>query len=169
MVRLIRADAPGELDRIEVLANLSLSLDRLTGFFLLLSTVTLLVALWPTIMGFWPIMAVAVVHLAIVGWCFRLAWRAHWAKQEIRVGQGHTTVHCFSRRQNEQIELPTQWMRVVVEQESNGPRVYLAVHDRRHEIGAFIPAEERIEAASLLRATIGEFSAWNQSVRAHAT
>ncbi|MEM7053180.1 MAG: DUF2244 domain-containing protein, partial [Pseudomonadota bacterium] len=67
---------------IELLSNLSLTLDRLAGFFLMLSTVTLLVALWPTVMGYWPIMLVAFIHLAIVGWCFRLAWRGHWARQD---------------------------------------------------------------------------------------
>ena len=148
---------------IEILSNLSLSLDRLAGFFLVLSAVTLLVALWPTMMGFWPIMLVAVIHLAIVGWCFRLAWRGHWARQDIFISAETTTIEYRSRQVNKRVELPTQWLRVVIEQKEREPHLYIAEHNQRIEIGAFLPADERLTAAKFLRTALAPFSAWHSA------
>lgn len=148
---------------IEILSNLSLSLDRLAGFFLVLSTVTLMVALLPTLMGYWPIMVVAVIHLAIVGWCFRLAWQGYWARQDIFVGEKITSIQYRSKRESQRIELPTHWLRIILDRTGQEPRLFIAAHEKRVEIGSFLPVEERITAAEMLRRSIAPFSAWDKS------
>ncbi len=145
---------------IEFLSNLSLSLDRLAGFFLVLSAVTLLVALWPTVMGYWPIMAVAVIHLAIVGWCFRLAWQGYWARQDVFVGREHTRIRTCRKHHQQECSLSTQWLRVIVDRTGREPRLYLAAHDQLHEIGNFLPVDERLEAETVLRNALSRHSAW---------
>jgi len=162
MVRQANNRTKDDAAHIEVLSNLSLSLDRLAGFCLVLSTVTLLVALWPTVMGYWPIMAVAVIHLAIVGWCFRLAWLGHWARQDIHINETTTSIEHCSKNKRQRIELPTQWLRVILDRTGMEPRLFLAAHDQRFEIGAFLPADERVEAAAILRRSITDFSAWKR-------
>lgn len=87
-VRTLPVEPEQRVTKIQLRSNLSWSLDRLAGFFLVMSTVTLLVALLPTLMGYWSIMIAAILHVAIVGWCFRLAWRGNWARQSERMEAG---------------------------------------------------------------------------------
>jgi len=155
-----KSDRNNSAIRIEILANLSLTLDRLAGFFLVLSTVTLTVALLPTVLGYWPIMAIAIVHLAVVGWCFRLAWRGHWARQDITVDPDRVRIDFRTNRGVERQEMPTVWARVEQRSASGEPRVYLVVHGKRIEIGSFVPADERLEAARCITRALEPHSAW---------
>jgi uncharacterized membrane protein len=150
MVREIEDSARPEISRIEVLSNLSLTLDRLAGFFLLISGVTLGVALLPTVMGYWPIMAIAVVHLAIVGWCFRLAWRGHWARQDIEIDEEQVRIGTCTARGCQQQVWPSGWVRIERVDLGSELRVFLALHQRQIEIGRFLPEFERQQAAELI-------------------
>lgn len=149
------------MTRIEVLSNLSLTLDRLAGFFLVLSAVTLTVALLPTLLGYWPIMAIAIVHLGIVGWCFRLAWRGNWARQDITVDADRVRVDFRTASATQHHELPVGWVRVEQRTMRGEPRVYLVLHGKRIEIGSFVPPAERIEAAKSIIRALEPHSAWN--------
>lgn len=149
--------------RIEILSNLSLSLDRLAGVFLLLSAVTLLVALLPTLMGYWPIMAIALIHLAAVGWCFRLAWRGHWARQDITVDADRVRVETRTARELRASEWPAGWVRVEQRSVRGEPRIWLGLHGERVEIGRFVPPQERIEAAMSITRALEPHSAWSQN------
>lgn len=160
MIRESVTDQDKRVIRIEVLSNLSLTLDRLAGFFLALSAVTLTVALLPTLLGYWPIMVIAIIHLAIVGWCFRAAWRGHWARQDITVEPDRVRVEFRTVRGVEKHELPTGWVRVEQCSARGEPRVYLALHGKRLEIGSFVPALERIEAANNIIRALEPHSAW---------
>lgn len=165
MVRRELSTSSCSIHRIELLANLSWTLDRLAAFFLVLSAVTLLVALWPTIMGFWPIMAIALVHLAIVGICFRLAWRGHWARQDISVEGEQVLIKHRSAKREQITRWPVSRVRVAVETNKEEPHVFLRLHDRQIELGKFLPAPERLEAAKVLSEMLAPFSI----VRAHQT
>jgi len=161
MIRASAANAEKSATRIEVLANLSLTLDKLASVFLALTAVTLLVALLPTLLGYWPVMVIAIVHLAIVGWCLRLAWRGIWARQDITVDGERVVVEYRTAREHQSSELPTGWVRVEQRFVRGEPRVFLALHDKRIEIGSFVPATERIEAASSIARALEPHSAWN--------
>lgn len=160
MIRANATDAENAVTHIEVLANLSLTLDRLAGVFLALSATTLLVALLPTLLGYWPIMAIAIAHLAIVGWCFRLAWRGNWARQDIMVDAERVRIEHRTAREEHRHELPTDWVRVEQRSIRGEPRVYLALHGKRVEIGSFVPADERIQAARTIARALEPHSAW---------
>gem|GEM_PF-842161 len=149
-----------QVDRIELLANLSWSLDRLAGFFLVLSAVTLSVALLPTLLGYWPIMAVAIVHLAIVGWCFRLAWRGNWARQDVLIDRERIRVLTSTHKKQDRLEWPVQWVRVETECVRGEVRTFLALHGQRCEIGRFLSDAERSEAATLINRALAPYSAW---------
>ncbi len=163
MIRESTPDHETAITRIEVLANLSLTLDRLAGVFLVLSAVTLLVALLPTLLGFWPIMVIAVVHLGIVGWCFRLAWRGNWARQEITIDPQTVRIDSRTARGGQSTEWPTGWVRVQQDSARGEPRIRLAFHGRQVEIGRFVPVQERIEAAHRIIRALEPHSAWSQT------
>jgi len=160
MIRESVTDQVNSVTRIEVLSNLSLTLDRLAGFFLALSAVTLTVALLPTLLGYWPVMVIAIVHLVVVGWCFRIAWRGHWARQDITVDSDRVRVDFRTVRGVEQHQLPTDWVRVEQRSARGEPRVFLVLHAERIEIASFVPAGERIEAAKSIIRALEPHSAW---------
>jgi uncharacterized membrane protein len=147
---------------IEARSNLSISLDRLAVIFLGLSAVTLLVALGPLIMGLWVIMAIAIVHLIIVGWCFRLAWRGHWAREDMAIGPEELTVERVTAKSRSLTHWPVAWVRVdIVPGRLGEKHVYLSCQGRRQQLGAFLPVPERLELAQLLSDRLRPLSAWS--------
>jgi uncharacterized membrane protein len=163
MIREITIDPSQSVARIEVLSNLSLTLDRLAGVFLALSCITLLVALLPTIWGYWPVMVIAIIHLAIVGWCFRLAWRGNWARQDITIDAEQVCVETRTARGGSASRWPAGWVRVHEDRVRGEPRVRLGLHGQMLEIGRFVPPQERAEAARLIRRALMPHSAWSHS------
>lgn len=149
--------------QVEVLSNLSLTLDRLAGVFLMLSGVTLLTALMPTLLGYWPVMAIAIVHLVIVGWCFRLAWRGHWARQDITVDSTRVSVESRTARSHWRREWPVDWVRVHQDSIRGEPRIRIGLHGHLVEIGRFLPADERIEAGRRISALLAPHTAWSRA------
>ncbi len=162
MVRTHLIEPERKVTRIELLANLSWTLDRLVGFFLVLSAITLLVALLPTLLGYWPIMVVAIAHLAIVGWCFRLAWRGNWARQDVVIDDKYIRVHSRTLKTENRLEWPVQWVRARAEMLRGETRAFLVLHDKRFEIGRFVPVTERIEAVNLIERALTPHSAWRK-------
>jgi uncharacterized membrane protein len=146
---------------IETRSNLSITLDRLATVFLGLSAVTLLVALGPLILGLWPILLIAVIHLLIVGWCFRLAWRGNWARETIEIGKESLIVEHYDLRRRSSNRWPVAWVRVRVEPSRLGDvRVYLECQGQSQQLGAFLPVSERLELAEILKKSLRPFSAW---------
>lgn len=163
MIHAIAEESENRATRIEVLANFSLTLDRLAAVFLALSAVTLLVALLPTLLGYWPIMVIAVVHLVIVGWCLRLAWRGNWARQDITVDRDRVVVEYRTAAKAQRHEFATGWVRVEQTILRGEPRVFLVLHEKRTEIGSFVPASERLEAARSIVRALEPHSAWKRN------
>lgn len=163
MIEVQRSNLPGEQAVIEVRSNLSMTLDRLAAVFLALSAVVLLVALRPTIMGYWPIMAAAIIHLVLVGWCLRLAWRGNWARERISVGPEEVVIEHFDAYRQTRSRWPSAWLRVEVEQKRMGDR-QVAVTSRGHRqvIGAFLPLAERLQLAEALKDCLRPYSGWGE-------
>lgn len=155
---------------IDVKSNLSMSLDRLATVFLGLSAVTLLIALGPLILGLWPILLVAVVHLLIVGWCLRLAWRGNWARERLTVSSEKLSVEHYELRNRSQTCWPVAWVRVVQQSDSLGDvRLVLQCHGHRQEIGAFLPVTERLELGRILKQCLRPYSAWSAGNQAQVS
>jgi uncharacterized membrane protein len=151
-----------DFEIVELRSNLSISLDRLFFVFLGLSTITLLVAIGPLIVGLWPVMVVAILHLVAVGLCLRLAWRGHWAREQILIGPETLEFHRFLSDNEQRGQFPLAWVRVVVETGRFGDRrIYLACQGQRQEMGAFLPVDERLEAAKEMNERIRPLSAWS--------
>jgi len=169
MVRTVSDARRSDSAAVEILANLSLSLDQLAAVFLGLSAVTLIVAMLPTLMGYWPILAIALAHLGIVGWCLRLAWRGHWQRQLVTVGVDHVEVRSVRADGAERVFWPTGWVRVETVRVGREPRVFLRLHRKRIELGRFVPADERLEAAAKIREALAPYSAWSSNRIAEQT
>lgn len=161
MIALQQADKSSKNVVIEVKSNLSMTLDRLMAVFAGLSLVTLLVAAWPALMGLWPILLAAVVHLAIVGWCFRSAWRGNWARERLRIEGDRLIVEHFRAGHRNRSEWPVAWLRVQADQGRFADlHVYINNQGRRQEIGAFLPVHERAQLAEMLDNALRPRTAW---------
>ncbi len=147
---------------IEVRSNLSMTLDRLAAVFLGLSAIVLLVALCPTIMGYWPVMLAAVMHLILLGWCLRLAWRGNWVRERVLIGHKEVVIEHFDVRRQSRSSWPTSWLRVEIESRPMGERqVVVTCQGRRQVIGSFLPVQEREKLARVLKDSLRPRSAWS--------
>jgi len=149
---------------IEAMSNISITLDRLMAVFAGLCVVTLLVVLWPVLMGLWPILIAALLHLAAVGWCFRRAWRCNWVREKIRVEGDRLIVEHFRAGRIDRSEWPAAWVKIQVERgHFSEPRLFLASQGRRLEVGSFLPVEERRQLARMLERALRPQSAWRSA------
>ena len=163
MIDVDRNPEHPEFEILELKSNLSISLDRLFAVFLGLSTVTLLVAIGPLIVGLWPVMAVALFHLIVVGLCLRMAWRGHWARESIAIGPRVIRIDRFLQNGSSSREWPLAWVRVqLLKGKLGDQRLFLTCQGKREEIGGFLPIEERLEAARVLETRIGPLTAWSK-------
>lgn len=149
---------------IEAKSNVSMTLDRLMAVFAGLCVVTLLVVAWPVVMGLWPILVMALLHLAAVGWCFRSAWRGNWARERIRIDGDRLVVEHFRAGQKEKSEWPVAWARIQTDRGRFADlHVYVSSKGWRQEIGAFLPVEERAQLAKMLERALRPQSAWHSA------
>jgi len=162
MIEVFRNPDHPDFEVVELRSNLSISLDRLFLVFLGLSTITLLVAIGPLIVGLWPVMVVAIGHLIAVGLCLRLAWRGHWARERIEIGPSKLGLVRCLKSGSERGEFPLAWVRVVIEAGRLGDqRIFLTCQGERQEIGSFLPLDERLQAAKEMNDRIRPMSAWH--------
>ncbi|NEZ03974.1 DUF2244 domain-containing protein [Wenzhouxiangella sp. XN201] len=160
MIEVRHSSQPHPIRVIEARSNLSMTLDRLALVFLGLSAVTLLVALGPLILGYWPIMLAAIVHLLVVGWCLRIGWRGNWARERLTIDRDKLEIDHYDARQRTHSEWPAAWVRVLVEEQRLGERqVVVTCCGRRQIVGRFLPAGERLELADALRKNLGPIEA----------
>lgn len=161
MIEIQHSDSAAETV-IEARSNLSMTLDRLAAVFLGLSAVVLLVALGPAILGYWPILAAAIIHLILVGWCLRLAWRGNWAREKMVIDPETLTIEHYDVHRQSRSRWPVAWVRVGIEERRLGnQRVVVACKGRRQVVGAFLPPHEQQALADALNDSLRPLSGWS--------
>lgn len=141
-----------------------MTLDRLMAVFGGLCLVTLLVVAWPVAMGLWPILVVALLHLAAVGCCFRSAWRGNWARERIQIDGERLVIEHFRAGHTDKSEWPVAWARVQTERGRFADlHVFISSQGRRQEIGAFLPVGERAQLVKMLKRALQPQSAWHSA------
>ena len=161
MIKVETNQHAGQEFKVALFSNLSMSLDRFFAVFLVLSAVTLMVAMYPLMLGLWPVMAIALIHILCVGLCFRSAWRGNWARQTLHFGAETVTIEHLARDEQWSIEWPLPWLRLVEKQDPRGHhRLFLAMQGQTKEIGGFLPDQERQALGELLTNTLAQRTAW---------
>ena len=164
MLQVHATEQPADDMVIEARSNLSMSLEGLTAVFGGICVVTLLVVAWPVFMGLWPILLAALLHLAVVGWCFRIAWRGNWARERVLLDGDDLVIEQFRLGRQTRSQWPAAWARVErVPGRLGDVQVYLRCRERRLQIGAFLPVNEREELAAAVRGMLNRRSAWSGS------
>lgn len=148
--------------RIMARGNFSLDAGGLTNLLLALVGVTLGLAGMLAWLGYWPILLIAAVQMALVVWVLLRAWEHSWVAEQVVIGPERIEVTHQRHRRKRQYQLETAW--AVVEMRPPpvawyGPSVVLRSRSHAIELGRFLTVEERNQLAHCLRRAIAQHSA----------
>ncbi len=152
---------------LQARANCSSSLSQLALVFAWLSAVTLLIAIYLAIQGFWPVLAFAIIHLLLVGWALRMAWRRNWRMLEVRIDPQHIRVLINQAGMLSESQLTTGWTRVVYhpgQPPARDNRVLLSCQGCCLELGQFLNCQERELLAQRLQSGLQRHSLLHTSL-----
>ena len=153
---------PEESDlRILARGNFSLGAGGLVNLLLALATVTLCLAGALAWQGYWPVLAIAIVQLALVAWIFIQAWEKSWVAEVIEFHDDRIEVlhQCYKKKSC--YEFPTAWAVVELKQPEitwYSPRVILRSGAKSLELGSFLTVEEKRQLVEHLSSAIRKHS-----------
>jgi len=142
--------------------NFSLDAGGLVSLLLALAAVTLCLAVLLALQGYWPVLLIAVVQLALVALILVRAWQRAWVSDVIDICADRITVTQQRHKRKRQIELDTAWAVIELKQPEIAwyrPRVQLRSGSQVVELGSFLTSEEKRQLAQYLKNAIVEHSA----------
>jgi uncharacterized membrane protein len=138
------------------------SLGR-TGFILLMAVLIALNFAAGTafyLLGAWPIAPFLGADVALVWWAFRKNYKDALKEEQIEVTAHELILRRFDRhRQREELRFTRDWVQVELEEDKERDLIgglFLRSHGERTEIGRFLGARDRQDAATLLRAALAK-------------
>jgi uncharacterized membrane protein len=143
--------------------NFSLGAEGLVLVVLALAVVTLSMAVLLTVLGYWPILLIAVLQLVLVSWILIRAWRQAWIVERVEVDCEHIRVVRKRFRRTERYSFSTAWTAIALERPRHrwhAPRLWLQSKGVRLELGAFLNQEERVQLYMQLRELVSPHNAW---------
>jgi uncharacterized membrane protein len=147
--------------------NFSLDAGGLVSLLLALAVVSLCLAVLLALQGYWPVLLIAVVQLALVAWILVRAWQRAWVSDVIDICADRITVTQQRHKRKRQIELDTAWAVIELKQPEIAwyrPRVQLRSGSQVVELGSFLTSEEKRQLAQYLKNAIVEHSAMKGAV-----
>ena len=142
--------------------NFSLDAGGLVSLLLALAVVSLCLAVLLALQGYWPVLLIAVVQLALVAWILVRAWQRAWVSDVIDICADRITVTQQRHKRKREIELDTAWAVIELKQPEVAwyrPRVQLRSRSQVVELGSFLTSEEKRQLAQYLKSAIVEHSA----------
>lgn len=145
--------------RIVIVPNCSISATGLWLFYASISALTLALACWYALNGFWPVLGFALLELAGLAVCLQIC-RRHGrygevvtvSAEQVRVDKGDGHHHLEHR------EFNRYWAQVVVHEPGtrlHPVRLYIRSHGRECEIGGCLTEAERLSLGQRLAQLIG--------------
>ena len=147
--------------------NFSLDAGGLVSLLLALAVVSLCLAVLLALQGYWPVLLIAVVQLALVAWILVRAWQRAWVSDVIDICADRITVRQQRHKRKRQIELDTAWAVIELKQPEIAwyrPRVQLRSGSQVVELGSFLTSEEKRQLAQYLKSAIVEHSAMQGAI-----
>ena len=148
--------------RIVIVPNRSISATGLWLFYASIVIVTLGLASWYALHGFWPVLAYALAEMLALGLCLWLCWRHARYGEVITVSGARVTVDKSDGRRREHREFSRYWAQLVVHEpltRLHPARLYIRSHGRECEIGGCLTEAERISLERRLAQLIGPVGA----------
>ncbi len=106
--------------------------------------------------GAWPVIGFFGIDIALVYWAFRASYGQGRAAERLRLADGTLTVWRMDKRgAEERFAFPSYWLRVILEEDQNGPgQLILSSHGRHLSVGGFLAPDERADLARELSAAL---------------
>lgn len=148
--------------RIMARGNFSLDAVGLVGWLLALAVVTLGLAGLLAWQGFWPVLPIAAVQVALVAWILIKAWQRAWVLECIEIGPDRIEVVQQRYKRKRCHEFDAAWAVIEVERPEvawYGPRIILRSRDKAIELGRFLTLEEKRQLADYVWRAIQKHSA----------
>jgi uncharacterized membrane protein len=153
--------------RVQILArgNFSLDASGLILVLLALSVVTLSVAGLLAWQGYWPILMLAIMQMALVAWLFIRVWKNAWVCEEICIDADKISIVRQRYRKRTRICMHPAWATIRLEPQAvswYGSKLILRCKDQQVELGAFLTYDEKLSLAKHLAQALAEHTAWRK-------
>lgn len=156
----VLCDAPlPEGGRVFELAPRCSLTPRAARFFVVTAAVpTFALAGLFTWQGFWPVLAYAIVEIALLIWALHLSMRAGQRRETIMINEESVTITRRGARPEAASVFPRHWTRVTLHAPLaalHPSRLMLESHGRACEVGRFLTEDERRALAVRLKQLVG--------------
>jgi uncharacterized membrane protein len=153
--------------RVRLLARGNFSLDAggLATLLIVLGVLTLGMASLLAWKGYWPVLMVALVQLALITWIFIRVWENTWVLEEIVVDAVSVHVVKQRHRRKTQTVLESAWTTVRMEQPEvswYAANLILRCKGQQVELGAFLTQDEKQRLARHLSVALADHSVWRK-------
>lgn len=152
------AGYPAATHRIVIVPNCSISAAGLWLFYASIMVVTLGLASWYALHGFWPVLVYAQAEMLALGLCLWLCWRRARYGEVITVCGARVTVDKGDGHHWEHREFSRYWAQLVVREPGtrlHPAQLYIRSHGHECEIGRCLTEAERISLERRLAQLIG--------------
>ena len=108
--------------------------------------------------GWWPVLPLAGLEMALLGWVLWLSMRRRHYVELIEINAGDVRIECRTPDKDLTFVFPRHWAHVKLRRAAN-PRhpsaLLITSHGRSFEVGCFLTEEERLGLAKRLGQSIG--------------
>lgn len=144
--------------RIEISPNCSLSVQGAKIFFACLCFVSLSIAGFVALQGFWPVLPFAGLEMALLAWALKVSLARRHQRETITVSDEEVSVEQRKGTERMQVVFPRHWAQVKLRRPSSRlhpSRLMIESHGRGCEVGSFLTEDERRGLAVRLERLIG--------------
>jgi uncharacterized membrane protein len=142
--------------------NRSMTREGLAALIGLVALLNLVAGLFFLVAGAWPILGFLGLDVALVWWALRRNWLDGESFEQISIaGDEVVLTRRPFRTPASRYSFNRRWLRVELERDEARElvgRLYLSYRDERHEIGAFLGAEDRLSLSEALRGALAKSS-----------
>jgi uncharacterized membrane protein len=157
-----RPTDPGSVPlRIDLRPNCSLTPQSARWFVGSLAVLTLGVAGFFALQGFWPILPFAGLEIGLLAWAVRASMRAGREAQTITIGEDSVVIESRRDKRLTRLVFPRHWtsVRLLAPRARQHPsRLVIELHGRRCEVGRFLNEDERRALAARLGRLVGRIN-----------
>ena len=149
------------IQRIELAANCSLTPRTALLFVGSLALVTLGLAGFLALQGFWPVLPFAGIEIGLLAWAVRASMRDGQQREVIEVSEDMVVVRRSRGGNGQNAVFPRHWARVKLRDPLRAPlpsRLVIESHGRACVVGRFLTEEERLGLAKHLQQLVGRTS-----------
>jgi uncharacterized membrane protein len=136
--------------------NPPMAASALKAIVAVVAAVNLVFAVTFVLRGAWPVTPFMGTDVLLLAWAFRAVTRAAKRYERIQLTRANLLVARYPAQGDpSQVELNPYWVRVELEEPPQpSSKLTLHSHGRSVQVGAFLPAEERLSVAQSLRAAL---------------